>query len=286
LKTLYLLIVFVPVLLAWTCPECGIDNDGDFCSICSLPRLPDDMTYVPPSSILIEDEIVHVGPFYIDTEPVICRDVLDWLGGEISNVNQIPIYLTGQEALLMPGENMGEDFRDIIFIRYTPWVIYRNMQGEVTGITVQTGCFDIPAASITFDAARLYLNDNGKRLPSRAEITAAASAGAIEYVDTWEVMETYSDFISMTLSGVIGVTPAGLAMFSANQSPEERIMWEWTRDSWTQFPGSTTDLQSPYALIFKPLDPPIEGVALRESGYYNIIFRGVVPIPWVEQIEN
>ncbi len=241
------------------------------------------MEYIGPTTVIIDGASIAVDPFFIDREPVICRDLLDWLAREISHVEQIAVYLTGQEDLLMPGENMGEDFRDIIFVRYTPWVIYKDIQNGVTGITVQNGCFDIPATSVTFDAARLFLNDNGKRLPTRVEIMAAASAGAIGFEDTWEVMNAYSDFISMTLSGVIGISPAGLAMFSENQAPQERIMWEWTRDAWEQPPDTISNFQSPYALIFKPLDPPVEGAALRESGYYNVIFRGVVPIPWIEQ---
>ncbi len=282
LKILYLLFALVSIVFAWTCPACSTENDGEFCNECSLPQPPDGMVYVAPTTVTVDGEDFAVEPFFIDREPVICRDILDWLASEIYYIDQIPIFLTGQPDLLMPGESMGEDFRDIIFIRYTPWVIYKNIEGNVTGITVQTGCFDIPAASVTFDAARLYLIDEGKRLPTRIEITAAVSAGAIGIEDTWEVMDSYSDFISMTLSGVIGTSPAGLAMFSENQTPQERIMWEWTRDAWNQPPDSIADLQAPYALIFKPLDPPVEGTAMRETGYYNVIFRGVVSIPWIE----
>lgn len=281
MKILYLLFILVSVASAWTCPACSTDNNGEFCTNCDLPRPPEGMEYIGPSIVMIDGDSISVDPFFIDREPVVCRDVLDWLAREISKVNQIPIYLTGQEELLMPGSSMGEEFRNIMFVRYTPWVIYTNVQNEVTGVTVQTGCFDIPATSVTFDAARLYLNDYGKRLPTRVEITAAASTGAIGFEDTWEIMNAYSDFISMTLSGIIGTSPARLAMFSENQTPEERIMWEWTRDAWDQPPDTISDFHSPYALIFKPLDPPVEGTALRKSGYYNVIFRGVVPIPWM-----
>ena len=286
MKIIYIMFILVSAASAWICPVCGTENDSDFCTQCNLPRPPEGMEYVAPSVVTIDGEDISVGPFFIDSEPVNCRDMLDWLDGEITGVNQIPVYLTGQEALIMPGEGIGEDFKDVVFVRYTPWVIYKTAQGEVTGVTVQTGCFDIPATSVTFDAARLYLNSRGERLPTRAEITAAASAGVIGFEDTWEVMSAYSDFISMTLSGIIGLSPGSLAMFSASVTPDERVMWEWTRDAWNQSPDSIADLRSPYAVIFKPLDPPVEGAGLRKSGYYNVIFRGVVPLPWFEQNGN
>lgn len=286
MKILYLLFILVSIVSAWTCPACGTDNNGDFCTDCDLPMPPPGMEYIAPSIVTVNGDSIYVDPFFIDREPVICRDILDWLAREISYVDQIPVYITGQEELLMPGESMGDDFRNIIFVRYTPWVIYKDMQNGVTGVTVQTGCFDIPATSITFDAARFYLNDKGKRLPTGVEMAAAASAGAVRLTDTWEVMNAYSDFISMTLSGIIGTSPARLAMFSENQTPEERMMWEWTRDAWEQPSDAISDSQSPYALILKPLDPPFKGTALREGGYYNVIFRGVVPIPWIEQNLN
>ena len=199
MKVFYLLFTLVSIISAWTCPACSTENEGEFCTDCYLPVPPPGMEYIAPSTVIIDGESIHLAPYFIDREPVICRDILDWLAAEISYVEQIPIYITGQEGLLMPGENMGEDFRNIIFVRYTPWVIYRNAQDGVTGVTVQTGCFDIPATSVTFDAARLYLGDNGKRLPTRVEIAAAVEAGAIGIEDTWEVMNAYSDFISMTL---------------------------------------------------------------------------------------
>jgi len=286
LKIVYLLFVLASITYAWICPACGTENSGEFCIECNLPSPPVGMEYIGPSTVTIDGESLFVSPFFIDREPVICRDILDWLTREISHVNQISFYLTGQEELIMPGSSMGEDFRDIIFVRYAPWVIYKNIEDGVTGVTVQTGCFDIPAVSITFDAARLYLNDNGKRLPTRLEIEAAASAGVIELEDTWEIMNAYSDFMSMTLSGIVGTSLAGLAMFSENRTPEERIMWEWTRDAWNQPPDTISDIYSPYALIFKPLDPSIVGAAPRQVGYYNIIFRGVVPVPWIQQTEN
>lgn len=283
MKAIFLLLVLCAAASAWTCPACGYDASGDFCGECGLPLPPEGMEFVPACSLVIEGESVHVPAFFIDREPVISRDFLNWLTDEISYLDQVPVYLTGQESLLMPGENIGEDFRNVVFVRYTPWVIYRDMQGGVEGITVQTGCFDYPAVAVTFDAARLYLVDSGRRLPTSSEMAAAVSAGAIEYVDTWEVFGSYSDFISMTVSSIIGVPPAGLAMFSENESPEERVMWEWTRDAWGQSPSEYSDLQSPYSMLVKPLDPPVTGTGLRESGYYNVIFRGVVSLPWYGQ---
>jgi hypothetical protein len=241
------------------------------------------MEFVPACSVSVEGQTVHVPAFFVDTEPVMNRNILGWLTDEISYIDQVPVYLTGQESLLMPGETISEDFHDVIFVRYTPWVVYTDLQGGVDGITVQTGCFDYPAVAVTFDAAVIYLNDMGKRLPTEAELAAATAAGLIGYNDTWEVMNSYSDFISMTVSGIIGVPPAGMAMFSESETPEERIMWEWTGDAWAQPPDSVSDLQSPYAVIVKPLGPLVRGTALRDSGYFNVIFRGVVALPWYGQ---
>lgn len=269
--------------LAWVCPACGNEAAGEFCDDCGLPQPPPGMEFVPACSVSLDDATVHVPAFFIDAQPVISRDILGWLTSEITYVDQVPVYLTGEESLLMSGDNIGEEFQDVVFVRYTPWVIYTDIQGMVDGITVQTGCFDDPAVAVTFDAAVIYLSDKGKRLPSEAEITAAVSAGLIDYNDTWEIMNSYSDFISMTVSGIIGVSPAGMAMFSESQTPEDRIMWEWTGDAWAQPPDSISDLESPYALILKPLDPPVRGTALRDSGYFNVIFRGVVSLPWYRQ---
>ncbi len=275
-----LLLVFFLAALAWgwICPACGTENSGEFCTHCDIPEPPEGMEFVEASIVIIDGEDVEVGPFFIDSKPVICRDVLSWISNEIRHLQEVHIYLSGQEELLMPGDAMGEEYTNIVFIRYSPWVIYKDVQGSVTGITVQTGCFDIPAASFTWQAANLYLHDRGSRLPSRAELTVATESGIIEIEDTWEVLNAYSDFITMTLSGILGIPPANLAMFSDNQSPADRVMWEWTRDAWGQAPGSLSELESPYALIFKPVVPPVAGTALRGSGYYNVIFRGVVPI--------
>ncbi len=285
MKVLLPLFFLAALAWGWICPACGTENSGAFCTHCDIPEPPDGMEFVEASTVVIDGEDVEVGPFFIDSEPVICRDILSWISNEIHYVQEIPIYISGQEELLMPGEAMGEEYTNIVFVRYSPWVIYKDAQGFVTGITVQTGCFDIPAASLTWQAASLYLLDRGGRLPSRAELTAATEAGIIKIEDTWEVLNAYSDFITMSLSGILGVSPSNLAMFTENQFPADRVMWEWTRDAWGQSPGSLSELESSYALIFKPVIPPVAGTALRGSGYYNVIFRGVVLIPWIEQNE-
>lgn len=283
MKSIFLIFVLAAAALAWTCPACGTEAEGEFCAGCGLIVPPEGMEFIPACSVSVDGDTVHLPAFFIDSEPVSCRELLGWLSSELSYPEQVPVYLTGQEALLMPGENIGEDFHNVVFVRYTPWVIYLDTQGGVEGITVQTGCFDNPANAITFDAASLYLGDIGKRLPSEAELAAAHAAGAVGYEDTWEILSAYSDFISMTVSSIIGVPPAGMAMFSESDSPAERIAWEWTRDAWGQQAGTSPDLSSPYALIMKPLDPPVRGTAMRQFGYFNVIFRGVVALPWYEQ---
>jgi len=282
LKAIFFMLATVSAAFAWTCPACGTVFEGEFCPECGLISPPEGMTFIPACSVSVDGNMVHVPAFFIDSEPVSSRSMLSWLSSEITHLDQVHVYLTGQAELLMPGENIGEEFRDVVFVRYTPWVVYRDMQGGVEGITVQTGCFDNPANAVTFDAAGLYLGDNGKRLPTEAELTAAISAGAAGYVDTWDVVSAYSDFISMTLSSIIGVPPAGLAMFSENLDPRERIMWEWTADAWGQQAGAPSDAVSPYAVILKPLDPVVRGTGMREYGYFNVIFRGVVALPWYQ----
>ncbi len=280
MKVIYMLLLITAISFAWTCPACGTENDGEFCSQCGLIEPPDGMEFVPACSVTVDDEVVFVPAFYIDSQPVACRDVLSWLSSEIKYLDQAAVYLTGQESLFMSGDNFGEEFNNVVFVKYTPWVIYIDQQGQVSGITVQTGSFDYAATGFTFDAARLYLSDIGKHLPTRAEYLAAVKAGAITYTDTWEVLSTFSDFLSMTISSVVGIPPAGLSMFADSEDPSERIMWEWTEDAWSQSPDSVPDIQSPYAVIMKPLDPVESGTALRENGYFNVIYRGVVSMPW------
>lgn len=281
ITALLLLCAAIASAFAWTCPACGLEDNADqFCVRCDLPVPPEGMVYVPACSVRIEGVDVFVPPFFIDAEPVTFRRVLDWLTGKISQMHQAYVFLTGQESLFMPGDQLGDDFRDVVFVRYTPWVIYRDLQDRVTGVTVQTGCFDMPANAMTFDAARLYLNDRGRRLPTLAQMTAAEMAGVVSHTDTWELMSSYGDFLSMTLSAIVGIPPADFAIFSGNGEAHDPVLWEWTRDAWAQPPDSISDLDSPYAVIVKPLDPPVTGTALREYGYFNVIFRGVVPMPW------
>lgn len=264
---------------AWVCPACGSEASGDFCGSCGLPRVPEGMAFVPACSVTVNGETVHVPAFFVDRDPVTCRDLLDWLGAELHSLDQVTMYLTGQDELIMSGEVFQEDFSGVYFVRYTPWVIYVDETGKVGGVNVQNGCFDLPAAALTFAAADLYLQDTGKRLPTEAELVAAVSGGTVGAEDAWDVMEKYTDFLSLTISSVVGIPPSRLAMFGGNASPEERVMWEWTREPWG---GESVTSNSPYALIVKPLDPPVRGTALRENGYFNVIFRGVVPLPWYQ----
>jgi len=285
LRLLLLLLVLTAVAVAtpWDCPSCHAVNQGEICIDCGLPRTPDGMIFVDRCTVEVNGVPVETGPFFIDQNPVTCRQMLDWITSEVNFYEEVPFYIGGQEELLIPGEALGDEYQGVIFMRYTPWVIYTDQQGMVTGVTVQTGCFDIAAVSLTWEAASLYLGSTGRRLPTQAELYAAHQAGILEVHDTWESLNAYSGFVQMTLAGVMGVSVAGLSMFSDNTSPADRVMWEWTRDAWGQAPDSLSDLQSEYALILKPLDPPQAGTALRDIGYYNVIFHGVVPIPWMEE---
>ena len=166
MKFIYVTIALASLLLAWECPECGTENQGDFCTDCDLPRVPEGMEYVESSTVVIEGDSVTVPAFFIDSEPVTCRNMLNWLSEEIVNISSIPYYITGQSELVMYGEQISEEFTDVVFVRYTPWVIYTDAQGQVSSITVQSGCFDLPATSITCEAARLFLEDRGRDSPA------------------------------------------------------------------------------------------------------------------------
>lgn len=280
MRALLLALLVASVCLAWDCPNCGTANDGELCVRCGLPEPPAGMVFIPERTVNIDGMEVHVAPFFIDTEPVESRDLLDWLSSELTTIEDIPLILGGQEELLMPGDAISDSYAGVVFMRYTPWVFYMDAQGTVTGVTVQTGCFDMPAVSVTKEGASRYLEDTGRRLPTLAEITAASDAGFVGLHDAWESISSYSDFIEMTLSGILGVSVSGLSMFAPGARPQDRVMWEWTGDSWGQSSGSPADPDSPYAVLFRPTDPPETGTALRSIGYYNLIFRGVVPIPW------
>lgn len=281
----FLLLVLTTAAAAtpWDCPECGTVNEGEICVECGLPQAPEGMVYIDRCTVEIDGVTVETGPFFIDSDPVTCREMLDWMSSEVGRLEEISFYIGGQEDLLVPGEALSDEYSGVMFMRYTPWVVYVDQQGSVTGVTVQTGCFDIPAVSLTWEAASLYLNDTGRRLPSQAELLAAHRAGVLSIYDTWESLDAYSGFIQMTLAGVMGVSVAGLSMFADNRSPSDRVMWEWSRDAWGQTPDSLSDLDSEYALVLRPLDTPEAGTALRSIGYYNVIFRGVVPLPWMEE---
>jgi hypothetical protein len=68
-------------------------------------------------------------------------------------------------------------------------------------------------------------------------------------------------------------------MFAGYSTASERVMWEWTRDEWGHHPGNSADMLATYRTIWKPLDPPVTGAAGRDTGYFNVIFRGVVSLP-------
>lgn len=278
---LAVLLAAAAATLGWDCPNCGASNGGELCIRCGLPEPPAGMVFIPACTVLVEGLEVAVAPFFIDAEPVTARALLDWLPTELGLIDQVPGILGGQEELLMPGDAIGEEYSGVVFLRYTPWVVYMDPQGTVTGVTVQTGCFDLPAVSVTPAGASAYLAQTGRRLPSRAEMVAAHEAGVLGMVDTWASLSAYSSFLEMTLSGVLGVSLSGLSMFAEGARPEDRVMWEWTRDAWGQPPDSLPDPDSPYGVLFRPTDPAELGTGLRSIGYYNVIFRGVVPLPWL-----
>ncbi len=266
------------VAAQWECPACGTGTEGEICAACGIPRPPAGMAYIPPCTVEVAGSGVALPHFFVDSTHVTYRELLPWAGSEIAFTDEIQVFLGGQEELLMSGASLGEQYAGMVFVRYSPWVVNTDGGGNVQSLTVQTGCFDLPAASMTWAATELYLRTRGCRLPTLAEMHALTEAGLVEPVDAWETMSAYGTFLNMTLSGVLGVGLAELSMFESGD-PDDRIMWEWTRDAWAQPPDSLSDLEGPGGTIVRPVDGLEVGTARRDAGYYNVVFRGVMPLP-------
>ena len=278
-STVILFLLFASVTLAWVCPACGTENSGDMCIACGVPEPPTGMVFIDACTVEIDGESIQVEPFYIDVSPVTCRKVLSVLNRLSNSLSSVIPLITGLESLLIDGaalENPG-----FYFIKYTPYYFSGGGGNPIT-ISVLNGCFDNPAASLTWEGANLYLLYSGKRLPTAAELAAAFNAGYIFRIDCNDYLDSYSDFLHLSVLGLLNIPMSQMSISNTGNS-EDNTMWEWTVSEWGAGYNSIADLESSYMTIFKPLEEPAFGSAPRKYGYFNIMFRGIVPIPWLDE---
>jgi len=261
-RAVMILVLLAVASLAWECPRCSSEQQAEFCSVCGLLEPPEAMAFIPACTVELEGVLYDLDPFYIDSMPVTYRDILPWMEEAVTSQEDLASIITGQ---------MDESFQ---FLSFTPFI--NNEEG--TALTVPTGSFGTPAASFTWEGASLFLHDNGKQLPTAAQLTAAREAGVIPEYDVYSAMLTYSSVLTASMGNLLGVL-GNQSMFAGYSTATERVMWEWARDEWGRQPGSSVDMLALYRTLWKPLDPPVIGVAGRDSGYFNVIFRGVVSLP-------
>ncbi len=257
------LLVFLTVAaFAWQCPACGLENEGYFCVDCHLPQTPEGMIYVPATTVEVDGVMVEVLPFFLDQQPVSYRDFIPWLNESGFGIEEIGIIITG-----------GGD-QTMQFLAFTPFIGDPN-----GGITVPSQCLETPVASITWSGAQSYLADTGKRLPTLAEINAAASLGLIDVWDSYEAMQIFSGEMRSSMGDMMG-TLSAQAMFAGYSSTNERIMWELTGTVFGNNPAATAvSVDALYITLFKALSEPVISSTSRDMGYFNVIFRGAIEVP-------
>ncbi len=256
------MIILAVAAFAWQCPACSTDNEGSFCVHCHLPEPPPGMIYVPESTVEVNGAMVEVPPFFIDEQPVSYRDFLPWLNGSGFGIQEIGIIVTG-----------GGD-ETMQFLAFTPFIGDQN-----GGITVPSECLMNPAASITWSGAQSFLSEEGKRLPTLAEIEAAASHGLIATWDSYEAMLAFAGQMQSSMGSMLG-TLSAQAMYAGYSSANERIMWELTGTVFGGDPlASAVSTDVMYITLFKALSEPVVSATGREMGYFNVIFRGAIGVP-------
>ena len=260
-------LAMVPLLLSaaavegWECPVCGDEVSGQLCPACGVIMPPEGMVFVDAGTVVIEGDTLAFEPFFVDPEPVAYRSVLPWLNSTVGSIEEWAMIITGQLD------------EDMLFLKYTPFT----SSSDGRSITVPASCFDIPAASFTWEGARHFLSDQGRMLPSRVQMYAIFDAGLVNAYDVRQVMSTYENVVVATIGDVLGALDRQAMFMPGMSTVEERIMWEWTRDAWSSAPGEAFDPDDATRAMFKPLDPPQLGFADRGNGYFNVVFRGVVP---------
>ncbi len=263
MRLVLLVLAFIAVAaFAWQCPACGEENEGSFCVDCHLPQPPDGMVYVPATTVEVDGVMVEVSPFFLDGQPVTYRDFVPWLNGSGFGVEELGIIITG-----------GGD-ETMQFLAFTPFI-----GADGGGITVPSQCLENPAASITWSGAQSYLSEQGKRLPTLAEMEAAASHGLIDTWDSYEAMQVFAEQMRSYMGDMLGILNAQ-AMFAGYSSANERIMWELTGTAFGGDPLSTAiSIDIEYITLFKALSVPLISSTGRDMGYFNVIFRGAIEVP-------
>ncbi|MBD3369950.1 SUMF1/EgtB/PvdO family nonheme iron enzyme [Candidatus Fermentibacteria bacterium] len=255
------LIVACPSALGWICPACSTESEGLLCTDCGLPRPPEGMGYAPACTVEVRGAAVRVESFFVDSFPVTYREILPWMNENVSTLEDMAGIVTGQYDA------------NLQFLRYTPFT--GNSEG--TGITVPSNCFSLPVGSFTYEGAASYLQSRGARLPTTAEILAAKRQGLVDRFDVESVMRRFAAMMRSTMGSMLGDL-ANQAMFAGYSTVDERLMWEWTTDAWRQPPDSIYRLDAPYRVIVRPTEEAELGAAGSDMGYFNVTFRGVVPI--------
>ncbi len=220
------------------------------------------MAFISACTVELEGVTIDVESFYIDSFPITYRQILPWMSGVIGSPEDLAAIITGQ---------FDENYQ---FLSFTPFI---NSE-DGTSLTVPSDCFGIPAASLTWEGASLYLRDQGKQLPTAVQLMAARNAGVLEGFDVYTVMSTYSDVMMASLGNLLG-NISNQSMFTGHSTASERIMWEFARDQWGRHQDEPIDMTGKYRILFKPVDPVQLGAAGRSMGYFNVIFRGVVVLP-------
>lgn len=262
MNALRAVLILVFAAAARTCPECSSEQSGDPCRVCLLPVPPPGMVYVPGSTVVVLGDTVNVGAFFIDTFPVVYRNVTPWLGQNCRDSRVLASVITGQYS------ESGH------FLAFTPFVA--TAQGEYS---VPAACLDRPAAGFTWMGASWYLSSRGARLPTLAEIQAAFQHGLIEPFNVYSEMQLYSGLLESSLGNILGALNRQ-AMFAGYSTSEERVMWELTHTSHGSNPSTAIPgTDDPFITIFKPLAVPVVSGTGRDMGYFNVIFRGVIDLP-------
>ena len=251
---------------AWTCPACGDAGQTDgVCSVCGLPQPPSGMAFVPASRVVVQGDTVEVGAFFIDSMPVAYRDVLPWLGQNCRDGQALASVVTGQYS------DSGH------FLAFTPFVATAGSEYSVPAV-----CLDRPAASFTWTGAQWYLSSRGTRLPTLAEMHAAARLGLIQPFNAYSEMQLFANLMETSLGDVLGAL-GRQAMFAGYSTEEERVMWELTHTPVGGDPAvALPAADDPCVYIFKPLPVPISTGTGRDTGYFNVIFRGAIDLPGFE----